>query len=344
MKAWRLITPVLVFVALCGGMSSGVAATGDADIKMSIDANVENGACRTSSGAPSIDTIAQVAVGDTYEVGVCLSGHPFAPDAIDVRVLYNADLTEAPEVEDVVPALDDNPDANDGDGGADGTRLGEGWDCTISVANVYPKGNDPNTPEADAFMFCLASLTEPSSQLTASPALLATVTFVAKAEGVESLTMGANANVFGVNCPPIGTITCEGAEIYIGVQPSEEALATATAQAAVSGGEATPGTGDGGPDGDATPTDPTAAAASATAVAATVAAGGPTPSTGDGGTGDGSNGDGAGDDGSSEDGEDDDDSGTNSATTVAIIVGVVLGLAALGGLGYLGYRRMQSGP
>jgi hypothetical protein len=291
-----IVTAAVVMVSATFVLQAPAARAGDASaITFSVDADVSNGACRTDSGDPSIDRVLEVAPGDTYEVGICLSGHTVAPDAVEIRLIYDSELTSAPEIEDASPALDDNPDANDGDGGDDGTRLGEGWDCSVSVANVYPKGEDPNTPETDAFIFCLTNLVSPDADLTASPGLLATVTLVAEMEGVQELTFGERTNIYGVNCPPLGNVTCVGATVYAGVdapdQPEPEASSTA------------------------------AAGASPTAAGAPTVGAAETPSDSDG---------------SQSGTDDDDDGGTNLPLTVGVIVVAVI---ALGGIGYMLYRR-----
>lgn len=183
---------------------------------LSIDANVENGACRDASGQPSIDRNREVAAGDEYLVGICLRGQSQAPDAFEVRVLYDRELTEVPEVEDAPPALDDNPDANDGDGGTAGDKLGAGWDCSLAQVPLFPTGDEPTTAEPDAFIFCFASIGgAPDVDLSADPGLLALVRLRAKERGVDRLAFSAASNVFGVNCPPLGDLTCGGASIYI---------------------------------------------------------------------------------------------------------------------------------
>ncbi|MEX2225850.1 MAG: hypothetical protein WEB52_05300 [Dehalococcoidia bacterium] len=327
MKAWRLIALALVL----GMLGAIPAARSDAQeepvIFISIDANIDNGACRTDGGQPSIDSVTEVASGATYEVGVCISGHQIAPNAIEIRVLYDPEATEVPEIEDQAPALDDNPDANDGDGGTEGVRLGEGWDCSIPPAEVFPKGEDPNTPETDAFIFCLTSFVTPDTDLTASPGLLATLTLRATSDGVETLELGPRTNVFGVNCPTPGQVMCENATIYVGEDVPPEAIATETAAAvaeaetAVAGGSATAVVSGGTetPDSQSTSAAATSVAQRGAATAGASPDGRPTSS---------------GDD--AADGEDDSDS--ESDTDWVVLVLILVGIGAVAVAGVLGYR------
>ncbi len=177
-------------------------------LTLSIDADPLNG---TRPCSP-IDTAATVPLNATHTVAVCLSHYLNwgSPQAFDARVQYGT-LETAPEVRDAGAALRDNPDANNTAGP---TGIGrKGWDCGVDRA-VYPKGDDPLTPERDAFIFCYNQAA--TGVLTAEPGLLATITLHSGAlSGVETLSFLLSSNIYGINCLTTGEFACEGATIVI---------------------------------------------------------------------------------------------------------------------------------
>jgi hypothetical protein len=161
-------------------------------VHLHIDADITNG----TRPCDPIDETATVAVGSVHKAGVCIEDYvPNFINNLELHILYTGDpsatppttLNSATELPDVAPALDDNPDANDG-AGAD--KLGTGWDCT-GLGVKYPVGEDPYTPGvADAFIVCNADLVNPDQELAADPGLLATVEFTATAAGVDTIDFG----------------------------------------------------------------------------------------------------------------------------------------------------------
>jgi hypothetical protein len=231
MKAWwRLLlvqglvaaAVLLILFALNRQHSHGDVSAQSA-FQLSIDANPVNG----TRPCDPIDPIRVVNPGETYTVGVCIENQPEAPRSFALRVLYDGTLNTAPEVPDEGSALNDNPDANDGDGGTAGDRLGTKWDCS-GFTIKYPEGDDPNTPEADAIIVCNANVVHPDADLTISPGLLVTITFQASATnfGSEVVSYGGDTSIGGA-AGSIGycaetepVIPCVGAMIFKGITPT----------------------------------------------------------------------------------------------------------------------------
>lgn len=231
MKRWRWpllaqgVIALAVILALLGLRADhpNHDAAAQATFRFSIDADPSNG---TRPCSP-VDSARVVNPGQTYTVGLCIENQPEAPQAFSLRVIYDGNLNTAPEVADVSPALDDNPDANDGDGGVAGDKLGTGWNCT-GFGIQFPKGNDPFTPEFDTLINCNANIVAPDADLTITPGLLATIAFQASSTnvGVEALAYGQDTAVAGAieeigSCgiaPPV--IPCLGATIFKGVTPT----------------------------------------------------------------------------------------------------------------------------
>jgi hypothetical protein len=237
MKRWRwplfaqgVIALAVIITLLClrtGDSTTNVSA--QPTFRISIDAIPANG----TRPCDPVDPVRVVNPGDTYTVGLCIESQPEAPQAFSLRVLYDGTLNVAPEVADVSPALDDNPDANDGDGGTAGDKLGTGWNCT-GFGIQFPKGDDPFTPGTDALINCNANIVTPDADLTITPGLLATITFQATNVGAETLTWGEDTAIAGAageigHCAladPI--IPCEGATIFKGITPTPAPTSTPT--------------------------------------------------------------------------------------------------------------------
>lgn len=186
---------------------------------LAIDADATDG----SAPCAPINTARFVLPGQTYQVAVCYMNPPEAPQAFQARVLYDGDLNTAPEVADVQPALDDNPDANAGTTtwpNASGQTLGGGWDCS-SLGFSFPQGDDATTPaENDAIILC-TSTTGPYDMI--SSGALALITFEATGLGTESLSFDTDTVVRGypsildiASCGDIPSVTvpCYGATIW----------------------------------------------------------------------------------------------------------------------------------
>ena len=239
MKAWwRLLlvqglvaaAVLLILFALNRQHSHGDVSAQSA-FQLSIDANPVNG----TRPCDPVDPIRVVNPGDTYTVGLCIENQPEAPQSFYIRILYDGNLNTAPEVANVSPALNDNPDANDGDGGAAGDKLGTGWDCS-GFGFLYPKGDDPSTPGADALIVCNADVVTPDADLTISPGLMATITFKASSTqaGIEAVSWGDDTSLGGsvgtigfcVGAEPL--IPCNGATIFKGITPTPSPTLTPT--------------------------------------------------------------------------------------------------------------------
>jgi hypothetical protein len=171
-----------------------LSVSAQAGTRLAIDADITNG----SRPCDPIDDAATVAVGSVHKVGVCLQDYvPNKVEQFQLTIFYTGDpsdndppkLNAATEIADVAPALDDNPDANDGDD-ASGFKLGGGWDCS-GFGLAFPKGDDPTTPNvADAFIVCNADIAAPDLDLAADPGLLATIEFTAQGAGDDVIDFG----------------------------------------------------------------------------------------------------------------------------------------------------------
>jgi hypothetical protein len=164
-----------------------------------------------------VDPLGEAIEGQPHFVGVCLSNFPDNTlDALELQVSYDAALNDAPEVADVDPAVDDNPNANDGDAPG-GERLGSGWDCT-KFGFEYPQG-DTALAGGDAFIACNADLGNPDRDLRMNQdgdgtsgddsALLAVVEYDALVDGTDVLNFGASSSIAGTS--PVTDGTCGAA-------------------------------------------------------------------------------------------------------------------------------------
>ena len=135
-----------------------------------------------------IDATADHDCGSTYKVGLCVSGLYNDPDlaigSFSFDVLYDDTLNTAPEVTDVAPALDDNPDANENEYG-DG--LGVAWACD-NEGYAYPKGDkDPVTGpgHGDAFIGCGSNTGPYTMGDNETAGVIAVIEFQAKAGNTD---------------------------------------------------------------------------------------------------------------------------------------------------------------
>ena len=230
---WRQMILALV-AALLALVPTLTLSSAQQGFRLSIDADPTNG----SAPCNPVDGERTVAVGSTYQVAVCLENQPDAPSGFQVQVLYDGNLSQAPEVPDVAPALDDNPDANAGGTTFGAQSLGANWDCTAFGVQM-PVGNDPNTPDkADATIACLADILNPDTTLVSTGAL-AVITFNAVAGGDNVLTLSGYTAVTSSQtaldmgaCQGEPTVPCVGATIHQqgapGPTPTGGAIATPT--------------------------------------------------------------------------------------------------------------------
>jgi hypothetical protein len=241
-----VVLGLVVLLAQWGGPGRPSGALADPVPRLDIDAVPGNGA----RPCDPIDSAAAVDVGSTYTVAVCIGDYtPAQLEAFELVITYDGTLDSGPEVADVAPALDDNPDANDGAGP---DKLGTGWDCT-ALGFTYPTMNDasyvpaPAPPLKLAHIVCNANIVSPDKELADSPGLLATMTLNATAAGVDTLVFQPHTgiSVTGVGSFDCGetqpAMTCTGATITIGggggVTPPAAPTTTPVAPTA------TPGTG-----------------------------------------------------------------------------------------------------
>jgi hypothetical protein len=211
-----LVLAVLAAISFGGGSGSVPVAQGaNTDISLSIDA-VPDGAGWCSP----IDAATTVALGQTHQVGICVTdtnGVGTAPDPIDDNisgfdVLVNYDNLKncAPDPNgaeesqngggvncvddagnigaDCTPGcLDDNPDLNNAAGPA---GVGPGWDCT-GFGVVRPDGGSPARLTCGAptgTSGALDATLDGDGDTIADSALLGVIDFTAVGVGVDSMS------------------------------------------------------------------------------------------------------------------------------------------------------------
>ena len=240
----RLFTVAVVFMlALIVG---GAAGAQTPELRLSIDADPTNGA----APCEPVDAERTVPVGSTYQIAVCIESQPEAPQGVQIRVLYDGNLSRAPEVADVAPALDDNPDANAGSTtfpNAAGETLGDNWDCAPLQA-VFPQGDDSNTPgQTDTVIACMSLLGPYDLKTTGA---LALVTLQATNPGTEKFSLASDTVISGsVSLSDIGScglsnpvVPCDGATVQVTGAEGAPPPATATQSVLQGSPTAEPGT------------------------------------------------------------------------------------------------------
>jgi hypothetical protein len=201
---------------VAGGQALG---TQQGDFELAIDANVENG----NGPCDPIDSEADVNVGAVHRVAVCILNTPAPVFSFLTRVVYDGQLNVAPEVPDLLPALDDNPDANAGATTFSSPNLGTGWDC--SGFGVYPpRGDDEFTPDKnDAVLACHADLRTLTPDITlVQSGPLEVITFQVVGQGDDRIEFDPETAIGGSRLGTIGTcgdipeqtIPCHGAVIH----------------------------------------------------------------------------------------------------------------------------------
>jgi hypothetical protein len=234
-----LITGIAAIVAalvlpLGPGHPDGAGAkdpvTAGDDMELAIDADADNG----DGPCDPIDEEAYVEEGATHRVAVCILNPPEAPYSFLTRVLYDSQINEALEMPDVLPALDDNPDANAGETTFSSPDLGVGWDC--SGMGIYPpRGDDEYTPEkSDAVLACHTDLRNPSTTLDEGGPL-EVITFEVTGRGDDYIEFDPQTQIGGVagaigRCGevPSDIVPCHGAVIHKGQKEGEPPLPTRT--------------------------------------------------------------------------------------------------------------------
>jgi hypothetical protein len=186
------------------------------EFALAIDANIENG----NGPCDPIDDEAKVEAGATHRVAVCILNPPEPPYSFLTRVDYDDQLNTAPTLPAVLPALDENPDANAGETTFSDPSLGARWDC--SGLGIYPpSGDDPRTPEKhDAVLACHTDLASPDTTLV-NGGPLEVITFVAAGKGDDHLEFDSATEIGGVGgtigtcgLVPAQQIPCNGAVLH----------------------------------------------------------------------------------------------------------------------------------
>jgi hypothetical protein len=267
--AGRLI-PVLIcaaaFLAIGVAVDSPPAKAG-ANAQLALDFDVSGGACNT------IDASASIAPATTVQVAVCfnLSGNTDPVGAFRFNVVYDDTIVDAAEVADAGTALEDNPDANDGNEFST-PGLGSGWDCSGGVG-AFPTGDaDPDTGagQGKAFSGGCSSAAGPNTLLGDTGfAPLAVITFTGVGGGTSNVEFDPN----GTSGSPGGNVTGDSLSELGSCFPTIDVSMSCTGGTiTVSGATATPGAATNTP---APPTDtPTpTATGGATEVPATTAPG-----------------------------------------------------------------------
>jgi len=178
--------PTLTVPMTCNGGTSTISPT------ISLDMDSSDGPCT------DIDSSASHQEGDTYNVGVCVSGLTVGRPVgmFTLNVFYDDTLSVAPEVADVGLGFDDNPDASLGvtywgDG------LGTGWDCSVGGL-VYPVGDyDAGTGpgHGKAFIECASATSPQYLGDNETAGVLAVIQFRALSTGVDTMTI-ANVELY----------------------------------------------------------------------------------------------------------------------------------------------------
>jgi hypothetical protein len=154
-----------------------------------------------------VDNEADVVVGDTEQVAICLSNAAQSPAAFNFDLVYN-DLLNAcsPDINCTVgTCMDDNPDAN-GDASLGGGAtfwttpdLGAGYDCGKGAFQpLCDKDTDTGPGQGRAYMSCTTTdvPTLPVGAGVSSP--LAVISFTALYVGVDTLKL-ENTAAFAAN-------------------------------------------------------------------------------------------------------------------------------------------------
>jgi protocatechuate 3,4-dioxygenase beta subunit len=178
-------TPNINFVlkAVPGGTPTPVPGP----LRLEIDADITNG----SGPCAPIDVTSAVAVGQTYQVAVCVAGLPAPLGVFQVDIDYDDTLSVAAEI--ACPAgdcLDDNPDANAGST-TWGDGLGDGWDCNILDLSEPVGDRDPETgaDHGRASISCWSLVGPYTFGDDESSGVLGLVQFIAIGTGSNGLTL-----------------------------------------------------------------------------------------------------------------------------------------------------------
>jgi hypothetical protein len=192
----------LLLVAVIAALSAALlwqaagrpGSAGAPEPTLAIDADPANG-MRPCSPVDASRTGAPTS--GQYTVAICLINSDGAPDAFDALVNWTGGVASAPEIANAAPALDDNPDANQGPGP---NSLGTMWDCT-GFGLLFPSGG-----ASSARLVCNDTTFGSNSLLTANPGLLGTITLDASGAGTTTFSFDDMSNV---NSPAGTNYTCD---------------------------------------------------------------------------------------------------------------------------------------
>jgi hypothetical protein len=232
----------LLLVAVIAALSAALlwqaagrpGSAGAPEPTLAIDADPANG-MRPCSPVDASRTGAPTS--GQYTVAICVVNNVGGMDAFEARVTWTGPAS-APEVANMAPALDDNPDANQGAGP---NGLGTMWDCT-GFGFDFPTGG-----ASSASIVCNDTTFGTNSLLTADPGLLATITMTASGGGTTTFSVLESSN-FNQG-PPISdnvlcsVATCVGATVTQGAGgggPTATPTNTPTPTHTVSGPTPTP--------------------------------------------------------------------------------------------------------
>jgi hypothetical protein len=199
-----------------------------------LDLDVANG----SGPCDIIDATATIVVGGTDLAAVCqinaVAQYPPIV-AFNYALIYDDLIVTVPEVADVGPGLDDNPDTNSGATTFGLTTLGPLWECSAGVG-AYPKGdaNPATGPGAGrAFSGACSSLAGPRP--LGISGVLSMVTFSGASVGSTSMVISAasltdNGLAQVGSCNPLQDIlmTCVGGTIHVVPPPTATPSPTPT--------------------------------------------------------------------------------------------------------------------
>ena len=171
-----------------------------------------------------IDAAATVTIGQSLNVGVCLTNTTGIPvSAFQYNISYDDRIVRAGELPDMSTGLDDNPDANAGSttftSGTYTSALGTGWNCSDFVAPVGDADGVVLNGAGMAYSGSCASYSGPNT-LISGP--LGVVSFSAVGPGVATLSVEAAAvtddNLVQIgSCNPtdIAVMGCTGGTITV---------------------------------------------------------------------------------------------------------------------------------
>jgi hypothetical protein len=238
MKRWHwiaiallplMVAAILVASPRLGGGTEQVEAQGG--MFLALDMDTVGGPCA------DIDDATTHAVGDNYNIGVCVGGMQTALGAINFSVFYDDTLNSSPNIACATgDCLDTNPDANAG-ATTWGTSLGGSWDCNIM--DLSPPMGDKNVAtgpgNGQAFLGCWSLVGPWTLGDNETTGVLAQVSFTATAGGDDSLTIGsaiigdAGGDEIG-SCNPTSAVvmTCSGGDDSKSGNPPPTSTATAT--------------------------------------------------------------------------------------------------------------------